>query len=90
MGHVGMGKVSMGVRLTQRAEREGRGARWVLVVLLQRRWSQPGVMVDWVLSGTPVRQLPHLHILVYYVIRELCFLVASRRHALLAGSRRVW
>lgn len=61
----------------------------MLVVLLQRRRRQPGMVLQRVLRGPRIRQLPHLHILVYYVIRELCFLVARGGHALLAGGGRV-
>lgn len=61
----------------------------MLVVLLQRRRGEPRVVVDGVLRGAGVRQLPHLHVLVNYVIGELGFLEAGGRHALLAGGGRV-
>lgn len=60
----------------------------MLVVLLQRRRRQR-VVIHRILRGSSVRQLPHLHILIYNVIRELGLLEAGGRHALLAGRRRV-
>lgn len=59
------------------------------MVLLQRRRRQAGVMIYGVLRGAGVCQLPHLHILIYNVIRQLSFLEAGGRHALLAGGRGV-
>lgn len=86
---MGVREMRVRVGLAKRAERQRRGARRVLVVLLQRRRSQPWVVLYRVLRGTSVCQLPHLHVIVYYVIGELRLLEAGGRHALLAGGWRV-
>lgn len=57
------------------------------MVLLQWRRRESRVVFYGVLDW--VCQLPHLHILVIYVIGELGLLEAGGGHALLAGGWRV-
>lgn len=62
----------------------------MLVVLLQRRRRQSRMVLYRVLRGARIRQLPHLHILVNYVISQLGFFEAGGCHPLLARGGRVW